>query len=175
MTAIRPSDLKSLAPLWPWLAVLASAAMLGAAHAFEKWGGLLPCALCLRQREIYWGALTIGLVGLASLRFVPRPQLGRTLNVFLGLAFLTGGIIAGYHVAVEQGWVLAQCEGFGTDGDLALGSGDAPVQGGRCDAPSWRLFGLSMAGYNSLVSIVLAALSFTFAVLTPVRPELSRD
>jgi disulfide bond formation protein DsbB len=165
---------KRLAPYWPGLAVVAAAAMLATAHAFERWGGLAPCALCLRQREIYWGVLAIGLVGLLTLRFLPRPQLGRTLNVFLGLAFMTGGIIAGYHVAVEQGWVLAQCEGFGTDGDLALGYGDAPIAGGRCDAPSWRLLGISMAGYNSLISFALASASFTFAVITPVRPELTR-
>ncbi len=174
MTAISPSHLKRVAPHWPWVAVLISAAMLATAHAFERWGGLFPCALCLRQREVYWGALALGTVGLLTLRFMPRPQLGRTLNVFLGLVFLTGGIVAGYHVAVEQGWVLAQCDGFGASGDLSLGYGDAPIQGGRCDAPSWRLFGVTMAGFNALISFVLAALSFVFGVLSPTRPELSR-
>jgi disulfide bond formation protein DsbB len=174
MTDIRPSTLRGIAPAWPWLAVVASAAMLATAHAFQHWGGLLPCALCLRQREIYWGALAIGLVGLATLRLLPRPHLGRTLNVFLGLVFLTGGIIAFYHVAVELGWVLAQCESTAIVGDLSLGYGDEPIQTGRCDAPSWRLFGVTMAGYNSMISFGLAALSFVFAVVTPVRPELSR-
>ncbi len=163
-----------LAPHWPWIAIVTSLAMLATAHGFERFGGLFPCPLCLRQREIYWGAIALAFVGLLALRFAPRPQLGRTLNVFLGLVFLTGALIALYHVAVEQGWLLAQCEGFGTSGDLTLGTDSTPMAAPRCDAPSWRLFGITMAGYNALVSLGLAGLSFIFASVGPARMELNR-
>jgi disulfide bond formation protein DsbB len=168
------SPLKGIAPHWPWIALIASLAMLAGAHSFERFGGLYPCPLCLRQREIYWGAIALAAVGLLALRFAPRPHLDRTLNVFLGLAFLTGALIAFYHVAVEQGWLLAQCEAYGVSGDLTLGTGSEPIAAPRCDAPSWRLFGITMAGYNALVSLGLAGLSFFFALASPSWMELNR-
>jgi disulfide bond formation protein DsbB len=173
MTYLNTLSLRRAAPAWPWIAILASAAMLGTAHAFELFGGLYPCALCLRQREVYWAIIAIGVVGLLTVRFFPRPQLGRTLNVFLGLVFLTGAFVATYHVAVEHGWVMARCEGFGVDGDLSLGRSDEPIRFARCDAPSWSLFGITMAGYNALMSLVLAGLSFTFGLLLPLRGEMA--
>src|SRR5690606_7362374 len=47
---------------WTAFALAASLALLGAAHAFERFGGLAPCNLCLKQREVYWGAVAIALV-----------------------------------------------------------------------------------------------------------------
>ena len=47
---------------WTAFALAASLAMLGAAHAFERFGGLAPCNLCLKQREVFWGAATIALI-----------------------------------------------------------------------------------------------------------------
>ena len=47
---------------WTAFALAASLAMLGAAHAFERFGGLAPCNLCLKQREVFWGAVAISLV-----------------------------------------------------------------------------------------------------------------
>eukprot|EP01035_Chromulina_nebulosa_P002989 gene2989-4080_t len=46
---------------WPLVAALSSALMLAIAHAFETFGGLAPCTLCLKAREVYWVALAIGL------------------------------------------------------------------------------------------------------------------
>jgi disulfide bond formation protein DsbB len=157
---------------WPYLAIAASAAMLAAAHAFETFGDMAPCALCLRQREVYWGAMLIGAAGLVTLRMWPRPGLRRTLGVFLGLAFLTGAIVAGYHVAVEAGWVVARCEGFALPSNFqVLGSSNAQIEAPKCDQPAWVLFGVSMAGYNMLVSIALAALSFVCGLRARVDIE----
>ena len=47
---------------WTAFALAASLALLGAAHAFERFDGLEPCNLCLKQREVYWGAVAIALV-----------------------------------------------------------------------------------------------------------------
>ena len=49
---------------WTAFALAASLALLGAAHAFERFGGLAPCNLCLKQREVYWGAVAIALVAM---------------------------------------------------------------------------------------------------------------
>ena len=60
---------------WRFFALLASATMLAAAHAFQTFGGLAPCELCLKQRAVYWVAGAIaaarerlphGLIGLSA-------------------------------------------------------------------------------------------------------------
>ena len=50
---------------WTAFALAASLAMLGAAHAFERFAGLAPCNLCLKQREVYWGAVAVAAVATA--------------------------------------------------------------------------------------------------------------
>ena len=62
---------------WPLVAALVSAAMLAIAHAFERFGGLAPCTLCLRQREVYWVALAVGLVGFALASAIHRRVAGQ--------------------------------------------------------------------------------------------------
>ena len=169
-TAMIPT---ALARHWAWAALAASVAMLAAAHAFERFGGLYPCQLCLRQREVYWGAIAIAVAGLLALRLSPRPRLRQTLGVFLGLAFLTGAIVALYHVAVELGLTPPRCDGFAQAADLRpLGTGDVEIVAPRCEAPEWTMFGVSMAGYNAMASLVLAALSFLAAARTPVTWEM---
>src|SRR5215469_13662187 len=56
---------KPLLDHWPLAAACASAAMLAAAHAFETFGHLAPCHLCFYQRDVYWWALAVGVVGFA--------------------------------------------------------------------------------------------------------------
>ncbi|MBI1252563.1 MAG: disulfide bond formation protein B [Alphaproteobacteria bacterium] len=150
-------------PRWPLFALLASAAMLAAAHAFERLGGLLPCELCLRQREVYWGAMAIAVAGLVALRFWPRRGVKRALAVFLGLSFLTGALVAGYHVGVENGVFIHQCDAAFHPGDIrpldATGDFIAPA----CDTVQWSMLGVSMAGFNAAISAVLAVASFAIA------------
>lgn len=144
--------------IWPVLALLVSLAMLGAAHAFERFGGLEPCLLCLRQREVYWAAMALAAFSLALARAGGRwPLLGL---VPLCAAFAYGTWLAGFHAGVEWGWWPgpAACSGAGGDVDVravleALGrSQSAP----SCDKAAWRLAGISMAGYNAMISFGLA-------------------
>jgi disulfide bond formation protein DsbB len=160
--------LSALRPHWPVLAMFASASMLAVAHGFERFGGLAPCALCLDQREYHWGV-----IGLAALCFVAvrlRPGLSRFAAAALGLGFLASAGMGAYHVAVEQHWVIAQCD---ADTDLdairSLGANERIVAP-RCDEIAWSLFGISMAGYNALVSLLLALTSFAVAT-APVRKQ----
>lgn len=135
------------------LAAAGSAALLAGAFAFQYIGLLAPCELCLWQRWPHAAAVLIGLLGLA----VP----GRLVPVLGALAALTTAAIAGFHVGVEYGWWegLATCSGSSITGvdvndllnpDLAMA---API---RCDAVAWSLWGISMAGWNLLLSLGLA-------------------
>ena len=135
------------------LASLGSAATLAAAFAFQYLGGLFPCQLCLWQRWPHAAAVVIGGLALAT---------GWRELLWLGaLAALTTAGIGVFHVGVEQGWWdgLASCSAGSIAGisaaDLLNPAIElaAPV---RCDAVAWEMFGLSMAGWNVVLSVGLA-------------------
>ncbi|MEM6666306.1 MAG: disulfide bond formation protein B [Pseudomonadota bacterium] len=160
---------------WPLLAIAASAAMLAAAHGFERFALLYPCPLCLRQREVYWAIVAMTLVGLALWKLRPTPRFLTSLNVLIGLVFLTGAGVAGYHMGVEYG-VFPPPAGCGTlsaadAARAALEAGnnlDRPMATSSCTEVPWSMAGISMAGWNMLVSLGLAALSFYAAHRTPM-------
>ena len=132
-----------------------SAALLLGALAFQYLGGLYPCPLCLWQR---WPHLAAVLIGLAALALP-----GRALPVLGALAALATAGIGGFHSGVELGWWqgLDSCAGAGIGGlsGAALLDPTAnippPV---RCDAVAWSFLGLSMAAWNMILSLGLAAL-----------------
>jgi disulfide bond formation protein DsbB len=165
---------------WPVLALLASAAMLAAAHAFEA-AGYTPCALCLRQREVYWGAIGVGAAGLLLQRFWTTPNLHRGICLLLGAAFLAGAGVALYHAGVE--WKLLPApDACATTGAVSAGDLESALSGRRviaapCDEAAWRdpVAGLSMAAWNAIVSLALAGASFWAAALPVVRGETRDD
>ncbi|MEO0883501.1 MAG: disulfide bond formation protein B [Pseudomonadota bacterium] len=152
-------------PSWPLLAILASVAMLAGAHAFEAIGKMAPCPLCLRQRDVYWAAIAMAATGLILWQRGPAGRKLIALNVMLGLVFLTGAVVAGYHAGVEWDWWQgpAGCSGGGvadiTNLDLTAAL-DRRIATVSCTEAPWRMFGISMAGYNAAISAGLAALSF---------------
>ncbi|WP_299294238.1 disulfide bond formation protein B [uncultured Tateyamaria sp.] len=131
-----------------------SLALLLGAFAFQHLGGLAPCKMCIWQRYPHVIAIAIGALAL----FVPAPAL-----LALGaLAALATAGVGGYHVGVEQGW----WEGPSTCTSGPVGSLDAdalfdqimtaPLV--RCDDIAWEFAGLSMAGWNMVLSLGLALL-----------------
>jgi disulfide bond formation protein DsbB len=149
---------------WPLLALLSSALLLAIAHAFEKFGGLAPCHLCLKQREVYWVAGTVGLVGVILQRTPLWPRLRAPVALLLGAIFLYGAGLAAYHAGAEWKWWPGPktCSG----GDAAAASnleamlkGTAAIKAPACDKAAWVFLGLSMAGWNVLISLKLAAWS----------------
>lgn len=149
---------------WPLMALLSSALLLAIAHAFEKFGGLAPCHLCLKQREVYWVAGTVGLVGLVLQRTPLWPRLRMPALLLLGAIFLYGAGLAAYHAGAEWKWWPGPktCSG----GDAAAASnleamlkGTADIKPPACDKAAWVFLGLSMAGWNVLISLKLAAWS----------------
>lgn len=146
-----------------------SAALLAGAHLFERVGGLLPCILCLDQREAHWTGLAVALAGLLAAR-VFKSKLGATAAV--GAAALVYAVSTGlafYHTGVEYGYWPgpAICSGGGVDqinlNDLAA-SLNQPTDAPACDDVPWTFFGISMAGYNLLASAGLFALTLLAAL-----------
>ena len=139
----------------PLFVILVGVAALAAAFFAQYVGGLAPCPLCLLQRYPYGVAIALGLVALA---LTERPGPARAVLALAGLALLTSGGIALFHVGVEWHWWagLASCSGAI---DLTLPADqlakqllEAPVV--RCDQIPWSLFGLSIAGYNVIYASI---------------------
>ena len=148
---------------WPLAAAVAAAAMLAVAHAFQSFGHLMPCELCLKQRDVYWLALGLGGVGYVLARVLKRPLIAPVESALLCLVFLLSAGVAGYHAGVEWKWWPGPqvCTGGAKVGVAALANllSGARISAPRCDQAQWRMLGLSMAGWNVLVSLGLAALS----------------
>jgi len=138
------------------LAAAGSAALLLGAFGFQHVGGLAPCKMCLWQR---WPHAAAVLIGAAFF------MLGQKALIWLGAlaAAITGGIGV-YHSGVEWKWWPgpSSCSGGGADlGALdggALLSLDGPTGVIMCDEIVWQLLGLSMAGWNAVISFALCAL-----------------
>lgn len=152
-----------LRPWWPLFTLIGSAALLAGAHAFERIGGFLPCPLCLDQRKWHWAVVATSLLLLAAVRL--RPGLARMAAAATGFVLLGAAGMAFYHVAVEQHWVIAQCDARIDPNDIRpMEFGDS-VEAPKCDQIAWSMFGISMAGYNALISLMLALVSFAVAIL----------
>ena len=159
---------------WPALAMVAAASMLAAAHAFERFAYMLPCPLCLRQREVYWAAFAMTVTALALWRVKQNPRFMMAFNVMLGLVFLTGAVVAAYHAGVEYKWWPAPsgCSAEAID-ILSLDLSDLNKRQGvaSCtDDPFGGAALLSMAGWNVLASLGLSALSFRAAGVSLPKP-----
>ena len=150
---------------WRLCALLASAVMLAVAHAFQAFEHLAPCTLCLRQRDVYWVAAGVALAGMVVVRLPGGPRLRQASCWLLALIFLTGCGIAVYHAGAEwKFWPGPKaCSGAGSaavdaQALTALLNG-AKIRPPACDKAAWVFLGLSMAGWNALISLALAGLS----------------
>jgi disulfide bond formation protein DsbB len=162
-----PAPLKALIDLclrnWPLAAALSSALMLAIAHAFETFGGLAPCVLCLKAREIYWVAVAAGLILFAAQLWLKDDRIRRLGNLVLAAIFLVGVGVAVYHAGAEwKFWPGPQACAAGAIPQLD--NLDAILKGGKlkapaCDEAAWVFLGLSMAGWNGLASLALAGAS----------------
>jgi disulfide bond formation protein DsbB len=165
---------------WPFIALLSSAVMLAIAHGFERIGGYMPCALCYTQRQIYWIAGALALFAVAVNWRGARPWMMSALCVAIGGVFLTGTGIAGYHSLVEWGVLPAPdtctaTANFNISSD-PLGQLERPFHPPSCGEAAWRdpVTTLSMAGWNTIISMILAALSLLSA-MRPMRADTANE
>ena len=131
-----------------------STVLLSGALLFQYVGGLAPCNLCIWQRWPHLAVIIIAFIGLLGL--MPRRM--------LGLIFITGitsASLGSYHAGVEYGFWAGPT---GCTANLALNSDikaltqqllATPLV--RCDDVTWSLLGLSMAGWNALISLDIIA------------------
>ena len=136
------------------LALLGSTALLGGALGFQYLGGLAPCEMCYWQRWPHLAAIGFGLLAL-----VLRHSPARRLPVVLaGLSILAASAIGLYHAGVEQKWwqgptTCSATPARGSGQDILADILSAPLV--RCDAIPWELFGISLAGWNALLSALI--------------------
>jgi disulfide bond formation protein DsbB len=140
-----------------------AAATLAGAWFFQLVLDIRPCPLCLEQRYAYYLALPLGaLVAWAAARHAPRAVTVAGL-VLLALAALANAWLGGYHAGVEWGFWQGPTECSGPVLDLgkagSLFDNLDKVKVIRCDEVQWRFLGLSLAGYNVLISLLMAALA----------------
>ena len=153
------------------LALLGSGALLGGAYYFQYVQGLPPCEMCYWQRYPHMVAIAAGLAAVASFAS-PRLALVFTLTAITALLVTAG--LGVFHAGVEYRlWEGPQAcsgtipRGLSTEQLKKFLLGQAMV---RCDVPVWKMWGISMAGWNALLS---AALAFLLAarVAAWIRPH----
>ena len=146
------------------LAIMAiAAATLAGAWFFQLVLDIRPCPLCLEQRYAYYLAIPLGaLTALAAAKDLSRAAVLGGL-VVLALAALGNAGLGAYHAGVEWHFFKGPSDCTGPIGDL--GSAGTLLQRLdtvkviRCDEVQWRFLGLSLAGYNVLVSLFLACVA----------------
>jgi disulfide bond formation protein DsbB len=144
-------------------ALALSAGLLIGAWVFEYGFGYAPCQMCYWQRHAHKAVIVIA--ALSAFWQFSRGEDLRPAAMLIIAAFLLSAGLALWHVGVEQGLIeaLPSCTGGAVDlsaigeGDL-LGSLDKKIKPPACSEVAWALFGISMAGYNALLSVLGAAL-----------------
>ena len=134
------------------LALAVPAALLGGAYVGQYGFHLIPCEMCWWQRYAHFAALALAVLALL------RPS-SKLLVQLAALAILVGGLLGLYHAGVEYGWWegLTACTSEVKLGDDPLSAIlNAPMV--RCDQVQWSLAGISLAGFNFLISAPAALL-----------------
>ena len=157
-----PRSLQTVTPLQAALGVLLVAfATIAGAWVFE-WAGYAPCELCLMQRWAYYAGVPLAALVAIIAAQGPRGLAGAGLAL-LGLLFIGSMVFGVYHAGVEWGFWPGPT---GCTGALARADSMADflkqletTKVVRCDAVAIRILGLSLAGWNGVISAAMAALA----------------
>lgn len=137
---------------------LGLAAILGALGS-QFIGGLVPCELCLEQRlAYYWGLPVLALI-LVLWNRIPL-QVWYIAMAIATAIFIWGTYMGAFHAGVEWGFWPGPtaCTGLGNP-DLNFGDLGGEIEAViPCDQVQFRFLGISLAGYNALVSLAIVAL-----------------
>jgi disulfide bond formation protein DsbB len=150
-----------------------AAATLAGAWFFQLVLDIQPCELCLKQRYAYYLMVPLAaLVAVAAAKDAPRALLVAGLGL-LGAAALGNAGLGVYHAGVEWGFWQGPTACTGVIGGLGSAGGlldrlDS-VKVVRCDEVQFRFLGISLAGYNVLISLLLAALA-AWGMLRSAKP-----
>jgi disulfide bond formation protein DsbB len=152
-----------------FLAVMVPFLLLGGAIGSQYLGGLVPCEMCMWQR---WPHLAAIVLALAAIMLRGSPGASRGLTALAAIGILASGAIGVLHAGVEYHW----WEGFtgcstppglhGSAQDMLKQIMAAPIV--RCDRAQWTLGGISLAGWNAIISLV-SGLTILWLIRKPAR------
>ncbi|MFN3889905.1 MAG: disulfide bond formation protein B [Beijerinckiaceae bacterium] len=161
--AERPTRSFGLVPpaLTGWLTVLVTAATISGAWVFERLG-FSPCELCLQQRWAYYIGVPLALA--AAVTAARAPRAGGGLLAVVALIFAGSAVFGAWHAGVEWGFWPgpAGCTGDATQRASDMSDFMRQIETTklvRCDEVSLRIFGLSLAGWNAVISAGVAGLA----------------
>jgi disulfide bond formation protein DsbB len=144
------------------VAVIGLATILGA-FFFQYVLGLPPCPLCLEQRTAYYVSIPIAALILLGVSVGSSRKVAILALVAIAGFMLWNAGLGVYHSGVEWHWwqgpqdCAGPLTGIGARGGLLEQLQNVRVV--RCDEAAWRFLGLSLAGYNALISLFLAAIA----------------
>lgn len=134
------------------VAILLPTALLGGAIGSQHFGGLFPCEMCMWQRWPHLAAIGAALAAI----ILRRNHFASAVFTLLAALFIaTSGAIGAFHAGVEYHW----WEGFTTCATNARPAGESMLDTimkarlVRCDVAPWDLFGISLAGFNAILSL----------------------
>ena len=162
---VRTLDLARAQPATAAAIVIAIVGLLTMAGFlyFQYVLGYPPCPLCLEQRYAFYVAVPLAAMILLRLSIGSSRKVITLALLAIAVAMLWNAGLGVYHSGVEWKWWPGpqDCSGaapnFSAGGSLIDQINKARVV--RCDEAAWRFLGLSLAGYNALVSLTLAAIA----------------
>jgi disulfide bond formation protein DsbB len=144
------------------IVLIVGIATVGGAWVLQVFFDVIPCPLCLQQRLVHYTALPLTALSLVWLLAGPSLGLPRVLLGLAGLLLAGGAVLGAYHAGVEWHWWPgpASCvTGPGAPANTtSLLQQMERTRVVPCDEASWRFLGLSLAGYNVLISSAAVAL-----------------
>ena len=179
MTDLTLSTIRSR----PVAAAAAAIAVVGAVTILGAWFfqyglGLKPCPLCLEQRYAYYFAIPLAVMVILGDRVGAKRTVLTAALVAIALGMLWNAGLGVYHAGVEWKWWAGpqECSGaldnLGSAGGLLKQLQSITVV--RCDEAAWRFLGLSLAGYNVLISLGLATIA-AWGAATEWRGRMARS
>jgi disulfide bond formation protein DsbB len=160
------------------IAAIGLAAILGA-YFFQYVIGLPPCPLCLEQRIAYYVSIPLAAMVLLGVSVGSSRKVLMLALFAIAAAMLWNAGLGVYHSGVEWHWWPGpqDCSGavpnFSAGGSLIEQMNKTRVV--RCDEAAWRFLGLSLAGYNVLISLTLAAIALWGALAVKAQGSSSES
>ncbi|MDE1994295.1 MAG: disulfide bond formation protein B [Rhizobiaceae bacterium] len=138
--------------------------VIGSALAFQYIGGYIPCHLCLMQRQPYYYGIPVAILGVLSAALGLPKWITRALLAIAGILMVVGGGIGVYHSGVEWHFWAGPSTCSTSAGSMTQNAADLlnelnTIKGPSCTDAALRILGLSMAGWNVVASVILAAIA----------------
>jgi disulfide bond formation protein DsbB len=142
--------------------------VVGSALGFQHIGGYIPCALCLEQRQPYYYGIPIAIAAALTAALRLPSWITRALLAIAGLMMVVGGGIGVYHAGVEWHFWAGPTTCSTSASSMTQNAGDllnelSTIKGPSCTEAALRVLGISMAGWNVIASVILAAIAFVGA------------